>query len=157
MAKVFLVSSAVALFVAVAGGMAVALVRGFGGGGRHAPLNPVKTRLALLAEEALKKNNTFTLGAFEVELTPAKQDGTPFLAEFELVAQCLTQEACDFLERHPDLVRSEINAVLLPMPREEALGREGKDKIKKTIVQRLNAIIPIGHLEGVYFTQFRVE
>jgi flagellar basal body-associated protein FliL len=157
MARLFLVSSALSLFVAIAGGMAVALMRGFAGGNSDAYLDPDRERLARLAEIERSRVEPYTLGYFEIELNPRKEDGTLEIAEFELVAQCLQREACDFLERNPDIIRSEIGAVLVPMPRDEVLSRDGKEKIKKTILQRLNALIPLSQLEGVYFTHFRVE
>lgn len=131
-----------------------------------------RQRIYIEQQEAMakQKKTVITLGVFQLEIKRAKGEipevadpgarlvlPPQLMAEFELVAECAMPEACSFLERNGDLMRSEVNAVLLPVDREEVTTRDGRDKIKKTITQRLNALVPVGQIEGVYFSTFMVN
>jgi flagellar basal body-associated protein FliL len=126
----------------------------------------------VLRQKALegKKETVFqNIGYFTIELkrpvavgtvstpgAPVVAGITP-LAEFNLTVECDGQVPCDFVKNNTDVVKSEVTAVLLPIEREEMLSRDGKDKLKKTLIQRLNSVVPLGQIVNVHFESLRVD
>lgn len=170
MGRVAVVATALALFLAILGVVYVLAVKGRMHPDEIAEAERLRLYMEQQAALAKQKKVTRALGVYQVEVKrpaseipqasePGAQPllGPQVMAEFEIVIECDYEEACAYLDRNSDLMRSEINAVLLPMEREEVMSRDGRDKIKKTILQRLNALLPSGHIEGVYFTMFMVN
>ena len=52
-----------------------------------------------------------------------------------------------------DQVRNQITNVLLPLERDQLLSREGKKKLKKALIERLNVWLPKGKVDDVFFSK----
>ncbi len=170
MARIAVACSALALFLAILGIVYVVAVKD-----RVHPddlADAARYRLFMDQQMAITKQGktSLSLGVFQLEIKRKKSEipeahgagvklilPPQLMAEFELMAECDLPETCGFFHRNEDLVRSEINAVLVPIDQEEVTSRDGRDKIKKTILQRLNALVPSGRLDGVYFNNFIVN
>jgi hypothetical protein len=170
MARVAVASTATALFLVILGVVYVVAVKGRLHPDEVAEAERLRKYMEEQAALAKQKKVVRSLGVYQVEIKRkaseipqgAEPGAQPMLApqsmaEFELVVECDIEATCNYLDRNTDLLRSEINAVLLPVEREEIITRDGRDKIKKTVLQRLNAAIPTGHLEGIYFTTFMIN
>lgn len=102
-------------------------------------------RLAKKNEEDRKKRQRFMLpvGEISVELRATAQspriEGTLNIATIGFVFECDTEETCLFFEDKKDQVRHQITVFLTTVDRLEMLSREGKRKIKKAVLERVNA------------------
>ena len=107
------------------------------------------------AEEAKRRNTTMVVGVFEMEVVEGNMR-SPNSAELEIVVECDDKPTCDHIQKNGTPVRNEILSALSPMSREELLSREGKARLKRQIIERLNAFVPSGKIENVYFTRLVV-
>lgn len=105
-------------------------------------------------EEAKKKQATTNLGIFTVEVK--RGNASAGQAELEIVAECNSTDTCEFVEGNLTRARDEISSVLVALDREEILSREGKIKIQRLIIERLNKLLPRGKVINLYFSRFIV-
>jgi flagellar basal body-associated protein FliL len=113
--------------------------------------------LSRQAEEARLKYTMQTLGTFTVELAPVPgrkaAPGVMNLAEVEVVVECDVKETCAYIDdRQPD-ARSQLVNVFTVLDREEVLSREGKRRLKKRLIDKLNLWLPKGKIENLYFSK----
>ncbi|MGZ3687227.1 MAG: flagellar basal body-associated FliL family protein [Bdellovibrionota bacterium] len=101
------------------------------------------------------------LGTFTVELK--KMPGTEGayavmnLAEVDLALQCDDPETRNFIDNHLAETRNQITNLFTAMEREELLSRDGKRRIKRQIMRRLNDWLPKGKVEDLFFTKLVVS
>jgi flagellar basal body-associated protein FliL len=113
------------------------------------------------ASEGAHATSMLDLGAFTIELKPVagqpkKKGGFMNMAEVELVIECDSKETHDFIEENLVQVRSQVTDIFLSMDREELLSREGKRKLKKRLIERLNGWIPRGKVQNAFFSKLVV-
>lgn len=121
---------------------------------------------ALLGKTVAAEANPHALsmlnvGQFTIELKPiAAQDkhagGFMNMAEVELVIECDSKETHDYIEENLVAARSQITDIFLSMDRDELLSRDGKRKLKKRLLERLNGWIPRGKVQNVFFSKLVV-
>jgi flagellar basal body-associated protein FliL len=113
------------------------------------------------AEEAKKKYSMQTLGTFTIQLKVIEGQkpapGVMNLAEIEIQAKCDEVETCQALDEGSAQVRNEITSSLGPMDRDELLTKEGKHRLKKKLLDRLNAWLPKGKIEDLYFSKLVIS
>jgi hypothetical protein len=108
----------------------------------------------------LPKTATLLLGMFTVDIK--EKAGTPqypghlHAAELEVVVQCDSIETRVYLEEHMIQVRNQMVNVLSDLAREDLMSREGKRSIRKHIADKLNAWLPKGRIEEVYFSRLLI-
>lgn len=90
------------------------------------------------------------LGEFMLELRPRQEEagdakGTKVyskdhmnIATIELIAECDTVDTCHFVEEHIVQVRDQMILILTGLEREVLMSREGKQKVKRALIDRLN-------------------
>ena len=123
----------------------------------------VAQRAALEAEERkrLLAHYTVEIGLFSMELKGEKPTPTPRgtvnLAQVEIVAECDTDETCEFIHNHPEGARSALTGVLVPMDRHELLTKRGKTRVKNSIVDGLNRWLSHGSVKTIYFSRFVIN
>jgi flagellar basal body-associated protein FliL len=100
------------------------------------------------------------IGHFTIELKTVagqpKAKGFMNMAEIELVLECDSQDTRSFIEENLVQARSQITDIFLSMDRDELLSREGKRKLKKRLMERLNGWIPRGKVQSVFFSMLVV-
>lgn len=113
------------------------------------------------AEEAKKTFTTQALGTFTIQLKPIADQkpapGVMNLAEVDIDARCDEKETCDLLKDGSEKVRNEVTTALGPMDRDELYSKEGKARLKKRILERLNAWLPKGKVEELYFSKLVIS
>jgi flagellar basal body-associated protein FliL len=116
------------------------------------------------SDEAKRKNSIQSLGTFTVELKSAepKQDaeraqGVMNLADLEIVVQCDEKTTCEFIEERMPLVRNEVTGVFVALDRDELLSREGKHRLRKKLIDKLNAWLPKGKVIDLFFDKLIVS
>jgi flagellar basal body-associated protein FliL len=113
------------------------------------------------SDEAKMKFTTHSLGLFNIELKPVEGSrpgpGVMNIAEVEVQVQCDVKETCDILDDQQVKARNEVTIVFTATERDELLSREGKRRLKKKILDRLNAWIPKGKVEDLYFTKLIIN
>jgi flagellar basal body-associated protein FliL len=121
-----------------------------------------KQRLEALAlAERERKANVIqtTLGDFNFELVPepghSSKRGILNNAEIEIVVVCESREICDTILKRITEARNEITNALTPLGREELLSRDGKKRVKRTVVERLNKWLgQDGLVIDIFFNRF---
>ncbi len=117
------------------------------------------------SEEAKTRAAIVSLGKFIVELKDIEVDGKPVrrtagvmnLAEVELILDCGERETRVYVEEHMPEVRNQITNVLIPLDREEIISRDGKKRLRKRILDRLNSWLPHGKVQDVVFNNLIVS
>jgi len=112
-------------------------------------------------KETARSTSMLDLGAFTIELKavpghPPKKGGFMNMAEVQLVIECDSQETHTYIEENLVQARSQVTDIFLSMDREELLSREGKRKLKKRLMERLNGWIPRGKVQNVFFSKLVV-
>lgn len=112
-------------------------------------------------DEARRRNTLIRIGEFVLELKrlPAQVDvpGVIGLAEVELVAECDEPETCRYIQDHAVQIQNVVATIFTALDRDELLSREGKRKLKKRIVEKINWWLPRGKIEGIYFSKLIVS
>ena len=167
--SVFFVMSVVGMFLVI--GVSV---------DRYGQIRAEKRRIALRHEEELRKQKEFmqkqtdetlakstmaSLGRFYIELKQKEEETAPtrgvaavfHLAEMDIVAHCDVKATCDLMEKYVDQVRDQINPLFEKMEREELLTREGKRRIKKMVMERINSWLPSGKVDDVFISRLIVS
>jgi flagellar basal body-associated protein FliL len=113
------------------------------------------------SEEAKRKYTFQSLGTFNIELKPVdsevKAKGVMNMAEVEIQAQCDKKETCEFLEDQSAKVKDEVTQVFTAMERDELLSKEGKKRMKKKIIDRLNLFLTEGKVENLFFSKLIIN
>lgn len=112
-------------------------------------------------EQEHKKTFMKSLGDFTLELSPDPgklPKGVVNVAQIELVAECDTKETADYLERNLAPARDQVNQVLIAVRRDELFLKDGKDKIRKDVAEKLNKWLKgSGKVEGVYIPRLVIN
>jgi flagellar basal body-associated protein FliL len=113
--------------------------------------------LRMRSEIAKRKNSTLLLGGFNVALQPDSGSRTPSssyrLAEIEVVVECESKETRDFLEENIERARNEVTNTFVNVDRQELMSQEGKARLKRALQERLNLLLPKGHVESIFFSK----
>jgi flagellar basal body-associated protein FliL len=113
------------------------------------------------AAEAKHKSSLMGLGQFTVELKPVPNQkvvpGVVNMAEVELVIECDSKETREYIEDNLAQARNQVTDVLFLLDREAVLTREGKRKLRKTLIEKLNLWLPKGKVEELYFSKLVVS
>jgi len=113
------------------------------------------------AEEAKKQFTMQSLGTFTIQLKPIDGQkagpGVMNLAEIDVQARCDEKETCDSLKEGLAQVSNEITTALGPMDRDELMTKDGKLHLKKKILDRINAWLPKGKVEDIYFSRLVIS
>lgn len=125
--------------------------------------------LQLHEEEVNQKAAQVKLGRFSIELKTDASEKVPSrrlkVATVELVAQCDNQATRDSIEAHLLQARGTISGVLTPMDRADLMSRDGKMRLRKFLLDRLNLWIsheisqgmPQGKVEALYITELLIH
>jgi flagellar basal body-associated protein FliL len=112
-------------------------------------------------EMAKRKSAQFKLGNFSIALKlPPKQrpvKGVRNLADVELTLECADQETKDYIESHVEQTKAQVVNVFTTMYREELMSKEGKDRLRQLIMDRLNIWLPEGKVTNVFFTKMLIS
>jgi flagellar basal body-associated protein FliL len=123
--------------------------------------NQLSTFIGKQAEEAKHKYTSYEIGTFTIELKQApgqkKIPGVLNMAEVDLVAECDVKETCTYLEDYSTQVKSQVTNVFVAMDREQLMSKEGKRKIKKQLIDRLNSWLPKGRVENVFISRLIIS
>jgi len=108
-------------------------------------------------EETKRRASVITMGSFSMELknplgrTPANSKVD--MAELEVVLLCDDKETREFIEENMVKVRNQMSNILTAVDREELMSRDGKKKMKRLIIRRLNEWLTHGKIEDLYFSK----
>jgi flagellar basal body-associated protein FliL len=109
------------------------------------------------ADNARVRNTLQGIGAFTVELAPVpgkkNAPGVMNLAEIELVVECDVRETCAYVESKATEVRNQVTGVFTVLDREEVLSKDGKRKLKRRLIEKINMWLPKGKIQNVYFSK----
>lgn len=112
------------------------------------------------AEFARRKASTIDLGEFTFDVKhradEPKPKGVFGLAVITLMAECDAKETCQILESQIPIVRNHVLNALSNIEREELLSRDGKKKVRKAVMDRLNTWLPRGRVDQIYVTKMVV-
>jgi flagellar basal body-associated protein FliL len=113
------------------------------------------------ADEARRVMSTALLGQFTLELKPVpgqeRVHGVMNMAEVELVVECDNPESCGYVLSNLTQVRNQVTNVFVEIEREDLLSKEGKRKIKRALMEKLNRWLPKGRIENLYFSKVVVS
>jgi flagellar basal body-associated protein FliL len=114
------------------------------------------------SDDAKRKFTFQSLGTFNIELKPADPEGkTPKgvlnMAEVEIQVQCDKKDTCDYLDGQNAKVKDEVTQVFTAMERDELLSKEGKKRMKKKIIDRLNLFLTEGKVEDLFFSKLIIN
>ncbi len=112
------------------------------------------------AEEAKRRHTTLNIGAYTVELKAVPgivaPRGVNNMAQLELIVECDTKTTCAFLQDNHVAVRNQLTNVFTALEREELMSIEGKKRIKRRIIDRINSWLPSGRVERIYIVKLAV-
>jgi hypothetical protein len=97
-----------------------------------------------------------TLGEFKLPIRSDKPTdfGTKNMGMAEVVLLCDSPETRKWIQENIPVVRNEVLKAFSPMDREELLTKDGKLKLKNLIIKKLNAFLPEGTIQEIYFPRF---
>lgn len=78
------------------------------------------------------------------------------IAELELVVECDSPDTHTYIEENLVQARNQLTDIFLSMERDDLLSREGKRKLKKRLIERLNGWMPRGKIQNVFFAKLVV-
>ncbi len=100
------------------------------------------------------------LGVFTLELKdPVGKrlaPGTMNVAEVEIVLECDHADTMRSIELQPQRVKDQITLALTPLDREDLLTGDGKKRIKRAIIDRVNSWLTTGRVVNVYFERILI-
>ncbi len=100
------------------------------------------------------------LGTFVVELKEAVKTRKVQMdvAEVEVIAECENKEVCSLLESRPNEARDAVVSAFSPVGRADLLSADGKRRLKKRILQKLNLfVIREGRVRRIFFGKLLVS
>jgi len=126
--------------------------------------------LSRQAEERRRRVFSSNLGEFTFELSQGGQRegeesesessktlGVTGLAEAEIIVECDTAETCEWIDRTLPAVRHEVTLALTEVSREELIQKDGKRRLRKAIVDRLNQSLPRGRVVNAFFGRLVID
>jgi len=113
------------------------------------------------ADSAKQRVSQVKLGKFTVSLQPVEgpqaAPGVLSVAEVEIVVLCDNRETRFYIEERIAMAQDQITAVLGTLDREDLLGREGKKRLKKQLMDKLNEWLPNGRVDDLFFSSLLVH
>jgi hypothetical protein len=118
------------------------------------------------AEERRRRVFSSNLGEFSFELSQGggrdgeaatQALGVTGLAEAEIIVECDTAETCEYIDKSLPVIRDQVTAALTEVDREELIHREGKRRIRKAIVDRINQVLPRGRVMNAFFGRLVID
>lgn len=94
------------------------------------------------------------VGTFTIELSLGSHLSN---GDFDLVLRVDSPQTKAILAADPVRTRDVITAALRPMERDLFLSREGKARLKRTILDRLNGLLKSGRVREAYFPNYLVH
>ena len=159
---VFWLSCFILVFVSASAWKSYSQYRYFQKHGMNEAQVAVQLRNELEAEkikEAKLHTILVPLGAFTLELAaPKANQGLPRgmmnVAEIEITLECETHDACETIQARLIEAKNQVTNALTPLERDELLSREGKNRIKRRVLDRLNSWLPTeGKVRELYFSR----
>ena len=133
---------------------------GFKGGEEMDQAKGLEKFFSRQRDAALLRVVTLKIGKFKIELLPApgqeKMLGVVNMAEVEIVLECDQKETCKYMEDNLPKVRDQIASILTAVERNEILSPEGKKRLKRGILRKVNLWLPIGKVRNLFFTNLVV-
>lgn len=112
------------------------------------------------AEIAALKDLIIDLGDFTFQVTSPSgpvRGSIKDLGEISVVVKCSERDVCTYIAEHKVQAQHEVAAVFRPITRDELVSVDGKKRLKKKIILRLNAWLPRGQVEDLYFPKVLVQ
>ncbi|MCM2324185.1 MAG: flagellar basal body-associated FliL family protein [Oligoflexia bacterium] len=113
------------------------------------------------AEDARQRASLLPIGGFVVEFRPMPgkrlPPGAMNMAQLDLVIECDSKETRDLLQEQQPKVRNQISTALMGLDRDEVMTRDGKRKLRKSIVDNINVWLPRGKATDVFLTRFLIN
>ncbi|HIE59201.1 MAG TPA: flagellar basal body-associated FliL family protein [Persephonella sp.] len=113
------------------------------------------------AEEIVKETQSieqigimYDLGSFVVNL--ADKDADRYL-KINIVLEIENEQVRIELEKRLPQIKDAITTLLITKTSEELKTAEGMELLKEEIIKRVNAILPLGGVKNVYFTEFVIQ
>ncbi len=113
------------------------------------------------AEKVVKEVNAveqlgimYDLGTFVVNL--ADKDADRYL-KITVVLELESDQVRMEVEKRLPQIKDAITTLLLTKTSEEIKTAEGMELLKEEIIKRVNAILPLGGVKNVYFTEFVIQ
>ena len=113
------------------------------------------------AEEIVKETQSieqigimYDLGNFVVNL--ADKDADRYL-KINIVLEIENEQVKIELEKRLPQIKDAITTLLITKTSEELKTAEGMELLKEEIIKRVNAILPLGGVKNVYFTEFVIQ
>ncbi len=113
------------------------------------------------AEEVVKEVNSieklgimYDLGTFVVNL--ADKDADRYL-KVDIVLELESEKVKMEVEKRLPQIKDAITTLLLTKTSDEIKTAEGMELLKEEIIKRVNAILPLGGVKNVYFTEFVIQ
>lgn len=107
-------------------------------------------------EAAHSRFSTLDLGKFIIELKPDKgaRARAMNIGEIEITIECDGKVTCDRVSAELTRARDMVSTILLATERQELLSPDGKRRLKRDILERLNTwLYGVGQVKEVYFTR----
>lgn len=113
------------------------------------------------AEEIVKETQSieqigimYDLGSFVVNLSD--KDADRYL-KINIVLEIENEQVRIELEKRLPQIKDAITTLLITKTSEELKTAEGMELLKEEIIKRVNAILPLGGVKNVYFTEFVIQ
>ena len=104
---------------------------------------------------------TVAMGSFVVELKELpdqkKIPGYMNMAELEIILECDTRVTAIFIQDHLLQARDQITNIFVATDREQFLSSEGKKRLRRAMVEKLNAWLPKGKVRELYFNKLLIS
>ena len=116
------------------------------------------------AEEKRRRVFTSNLGEFTFELIHGASEegdsnpaGVTGLAEVEVIVECDSAETCEIIDRGLASVRDLVTTAFTEVSRDELIQKDGKLRIRKAIVDRVNQGLPRGKVVNAFFGRLVID
>ncbi len=113
------------------------------------------------SEEAERRASVMSVGSFTLDLkedtTQVMGTGIANMAELEIIIYCDGRETRNFIQSHLIEVRDQISHAFIGLSKDDLMSREGKKRIKKTILKILNAWMPHGKVSDLYISKLIIN
>jgi flagellar basal body-associated protein FliL len=109
------------------------------------------------SEQIKLRASVISLGSFTWEIketvSAKRSPGSISSAEVEIVLQCDSIDTRDYIQENMVKVRDQLSNIFTSVDRAELMTREGKRKIKRTAIRRLNEWMSHGKIEDLYISK----
>jgi len=140
------------------------LLLGGGGGAAYKFLvldkkkeNQEKSKAEKIQEEIRNVENLgimFEVGTFVVNL--ADKDADRYL-KVTIILEVENEQVKQEVEKRLPQIKDSITTLLFTKTSKELKTAEGVERLKEEILRRVNAILPLGGVKNVYFTDFVIQ